>query len=195
MFGYHKQKRQNKALKKEVEGYRKAPPPLSEEETRKKVSEHAAEERGRREAATKEGIAQTEAHFKRPIEGLAPHERMAMQTEAEQGIRRHTQAAERKLLGEQSLRGIHGKSGVAYAQRKDLHKAEQEARGTAHRDIERLNADRALKKLALTHAGGANAAIQSQLDRQIAHDELQLSEERKRQRNIEDRFHRYLDRI
>ena len=118
-----------------------------------------------------------------------------MQYEANKGIQRSMQQANRKLLGEQGLHGITGKSGVGYAQQRDLQRMGAEAQAGVHRDLDKLNADLALKKLAASFNIEQGEAAQSQLDKQIALDELNLAEERKRQRFFEEQANKQFSRI
>ena len=118
-----------------------------------------------------------------------------MQYEAQRNIERQHQNAQRKLLGEQSRHGIVGKGGVGYAQMNDLQRLANESQGQATRDIEKLNADLAMKKLAAMFNIEQGEATQNQLDRQMAIDELDLERERKRQRFFEDQFNRLFSRV
>ena len=97
---------------------------------------------------------------------------------------------DRKLLGEQGRRGIVGKGGVGYAQRRDLHRMGAEAEGAVHRDLDKLDSDLALKKLAAMFNIEQGEASQQSLDKQLALDELKYEDEKKRQRRLEDQFYR-----
>jgi len=159
------------------------------------VSEKAKQSATDREAARQAGRQDTEEFFKKDIQGLDPEKRKALQYEANKGIQRGVQSANRKLLGEQSQHGIVGKGGVGYAQQRDLQRMGQEAQGQANRDLTKLDSDLALKKLAAIYSGGEGQAATAGLDKQMALDELQLAEERKRQRNFEDQFNRLFSRV
>lgn len=159
-----------------------------------RVSNQVAESKAERGKAREEGIEYARNLFHTEKEGLSPEERRAMQYEANRGIQRNMQSAERKLLGEQSQRGIHGKGGVAYAQQRDLQRQGREAEAGVHRDLDRLNADLAKKKIASMFAVGQGEAAQTQLDKQLARDEINLEKERKRQRESEHKFTKLFNR-
>lgn len=195
MFGYHKEKRKKFERKHQEKVHKELSNKLSSEEEDKHVKQKTEEAKRERAAARKEGVEYAEKHFAKPIEGLTPEVKRAMKGESEKEIRSHYQTANRKLLGDQSVKGIRSKSGVAFAQRKALNKDEAEARGAAHRDLERLNYDTALKKRAATFTGGEGEAIQNQLDKQIASDNLRLKHERNRQRVLENEHYRAFNRI
>jgi hypothetical protein len=89
------------------------------------------------------------------------------------------QSANRKLLGDQGQHGIVGKGGVGYAQQRDLQRLGTEAQAGAQRDISKQNADLRLKNIAAIYAGEQGEAAQSQLDNQMALDQLQFAEEKK----------------
>lgn len=200
MFGHHKAKREKRRQKREKENFTQekaaweANSPQREKEASQAqsqmVSEKAAQSKTDRQQAREEGRADTEAFFQKDIQGLDPKKRQAMQYEANKGIQRSHQSANRKLLGDQSQRGIQGQGGVGYAQQRDLQKMAQDAEGGVTRDLDKLDSDVALKKLAAIFTGGEGNAAQSQLDKQMALDELQLADERKRQRTFEDQFNR-----
>ena len=118
-----------------------------------------------------------------------------MQYEANKGIQRSTQAANRKLLGDQASHGVVGKGGVGYAQQRDLQKMSTEAQSGVHRDLDKMNADLRLKNIAAIFAGEQGEASQAQLDKQLALDELNLNEEKKRQRAMEDQMNRLFSRL
>lgn len=209
MFGYHKAKREKKRakreradLKRERSALENQRPELerqrdmqNESELKTKVDQQAQESKTQRQQARQEGRAYAEDVLNRDVQGLTPAQRKAIQYEASQRINRDTQAAERKLLGEQGRRGIGGKSGVAFAQQQELARAGQDAQGQATRDIDKLNADLALKKMAAMFNIEQGEASQSQLDRQMAMDQLELSNEKKRQRALEDQFNRLFSRV
>lgn len=161
---------------------------------RDRVAGQVAESKAERGKAREEGIEYARNLFHTEKEGLSPEERRAMQYEANRGIQRNMQSAERKLLGEQSQRGIHGKGGVAYAQQRDLQRQGREAEAGVHRDLDRLNADLAKKKIASMFAVGQGEAAQTQLDKQLAQDEINLEKERNRQRKSEKEFTKLFNR-
>lgn len=148
-----------------------------------------------RTQARAEGKKYAEEVLGRKKQGLTPEERQALQSEAYKGIERSMEGANRKLLGEQSLHGIVGKGGVGYAQRRDLQRMGDEAKQQAERDITGLNAKRELQNLAAAIALEQGEASQSQLDKQLAMDELNLLEEKKKQKKLEDHISQLFDRI
>jgi len=201
MFGHHKAKRENRRLKREIGRQKEQteannPEKLKEtaDQQTSQANEKAAQAKSERQKSREEGRADTEAFLAKEVAGLNPQQRQAMQYEANKSIQRSHQAANRRLLGDQASHGIIGKSGVGYAQQRDLQKLANEAQGGVERDLTKLEHDLALKKKAAIFAGGQGEAAQSQLDKQTALDELRLDEERKRQRFFEDQalkqFHR-----
>jgi len=205
MFGHHAARRQEKRLGKEKKqlnqqkmDWEKGKPGREKEAAEfqnQQVSEKAKQSATDREAARQAGRLDTEEFFKKDVQGLDPEKRKALQYEANKGIQRGVQSANRKLLGEQSQHGIVGKGGVGYAQQRDLQRMGQEAQGQATRDLTKLDSDLALKKLAAIYTGGEGQAATAGLDKQMALDELQLQDEKKRQRNFEDQFNRLFSRV
>jgi hypothetical protein len=205
MFGYHAARREKKRnlrakndLNKAQKKYSKENLEREKQETEainQRSAQRAEESKQERQKARQEGRAYAEDVLSRDVEGLSPDQRNAMQYEANQQIKRAEQSANRRLLGEQGMRGIKGNSGVAYAQQRDLQRLSNEARGQSQRDLDTLDRDLALKKLAAMFNIEQGEAAQSQLDRQMAMDELQLEQERKRQRYIEDQMNRLFSRV
>lgn len=204
MFGHHKAKREKKrakkreiAFEKEKQDFYSSPEREKQqaEQQKTQAAEKTAESKSERQKAREEGRADTEAFLAKEVEGLDPATRQALQYEANKGIQRSHQSANRKLLGDQASHGIVGKGGVGYAQQRDLQKMADEAYGGARRDLTKLDKDLALKKKAAIFAGGQGEASQSQIDKQMAIDELQLADEKKRQRNFEDQFNRLFSRV
>lgn len=142
-----------------------------------------------------EGRKYAEESLNRDFQGLAPEKRAALQFEGNKNVERQHMAANRQLLGEQAQRGILPKSGVRFAQQKELQRLANEGYGQVHRDLEKLNADLAMKKLAAAINLEQGSAAQSQLDRQMAIDELRLEEEMARQRRQEDKVNRLFSRL
>lgn len=206
MFGHHKQKREKKRFKQEQEEFKKKQDAYSanqldmesrrEKEKDAQAVEKAAQSAAEREKGYASGIQKVkDLYADESIVGLDPKKRQAMQYEANKGIQRSMQSANRKLLGDQASHGIVGKGGVGYAQQRDLQKLGAEAQSGVHRDLDKLNADLRMKNLAATFAGGQGEAAQAQLDKQLALDELNLSEEKKRQRLLEDQIYRQFTRV
>lgn len=206
MFGYHKAKRERKRLKQDIQdfeskrnAYNAAEPEREKqanEQQRTQASERASQSAEDRKKARSEGRENILSLFNDPsIEGMSPERRKTMQYEANKQIQRSHQAADRKLLGEQSRRGILGKGGVGYAQQRDLQKMANEAQGQSIRDLDKLNEDLRMKKLAAIFAGEQGEAAQAQLDKQMAMDELRYEEEKKKNKYWEDYFNRQFSRI
>lgn len=192
MFGHYQASTSSKKPKKQnAFQEQKAPEPTDEEQIAQKTSQ-AKEDRNK---AFEEGKERAEELFSRDVEGLDPVKRQAMQYEANKGIQRSLQSANRKLLGEQGMHGITGKGGVGYAQQRDLHKMAAEAQGGVTRDLDKLNADLALKKLAAMFNIEQGEASQAQLDKQLALDELNLAAEKKRQKAFEEQFNKLFSRV
>lgn len=204
MFGSHRRKRERKKLKKERKAFeqekalfetgRPQAEAANEQATKQMVAKNAEEAKLSRQKARKEGREYARDVVGQDVQGLTPKQRSAMQYEANKGIQRATQSANRRLVGEQGQRGIRAGSGVAYAQQRDLQRLGNEARGQSQRDIDRHDADLALKKLAAMFNIEQGEASQSQLDRQMAQDELQNAEEKRRNRFYEDKFSRLFTR-
>lgn len=148
-----------------------------------------------RSQARQEGREYAKDVLSQQVEGLSPRQKAAMQNEAFQRIGREQHAAQRRLGGIQGRRNIGARSGVAFAQQQELDRQAQEARGGVQRDVEKLDADLALKKLAAMFNIEQGEAAQSNLDRQLALDEIELAEEKRRQRQLQDQMNRYFSRI
>ena len=139
------------------------------------------------------GIKQAEKFF--PHEGMDPRVRQAMQFQANKEAQRERQAAERRLLGEQSQRGILGKSGVAYAQRRDLATKENEARAQARQHLDVMNAEQAMKNTAARFAAGQGEAAQRGLSRQQALADIAAKKEHKREKKYLKDFTKAFKRV
>lgn len=205
MFGYHKAKRKKKQLEQEksnfqdernlLEGKTTEAEEANRQKMKQQIESEAQAAKDVRQKGREEGKAYAEEVFSNPFPGLDPKQKIAMQNEANKNIRRQMQSANRRLLGEQGRRGITGRSGVAFAQQQELEKLGQEARGQASRDLDKLDKDLELKKIAARVNLEQGEAAQSLLDRQTAIDQLALEEEKKRQRMYEDRFNRLFERV
>lgn len=205
MFGHHKAKRAKKKLKREQESFNQekqnweegSPERMKERDEQNKsyVNQKTEEAAADREKSYAKGRERAENLFKSDIQGLDPEERNALQYEANRQIKRNFESQNRKLLGEQSRHGITGQGGVGYAQQRDLMKQSNEAYGQAHRDLDKLNSDLRLKKIASIFASEQGEAAQSQLDKQLALDELKLDEERRKQKYYEDQRNREFSRV
>ena len=210
MFGHSRRKRQRKHLKKEKAAFELEKQKFADEnsasekqresdkkaETDKSVAESAQKSKENRTISKKEGQDEALALLNREdIPGLDPGKKQALQYEAHKGINRGMQSANRELLGDQSSRGIMGKGGVGYAQQKDLAKVGMEAQGQANRDLTKLDSDLALKKKAAIYAAGHGEAAQSQLDEQKALDDINLTDEKKRQKYYDDFYTNLFSRI
>ena len=205
MFGYHKARREKRRtnrekeqLGRETEMLKQQKPEIEKQNeiaNKEAISKATQEAKVSRQQAREEGRKYAEDVVNRNVQGLNPTQKNAMQYEANKHIQRQHQQANRKLLGEQGQRGIVGKGGVGYAQQKDLQRLANDAYGQSQRDMDKLDADVALKKLAAMFNIEQGEAAQSQLDRQLAADELNLANEQKRQRYFEDQFNRLFSRV
>jgi hypothetical protein len=207
MFGHHKAKREKKRLKREQQNFANEKQQYDQGalEREKQASdlqnqqaaEKAAQAKTERQGAREEGRADTESFLRKDYSGLGldPKQRSAMQYEANKAIQRGHQSSNRKLLGNQSQSGILGKGGVGYAQQRDLQRMASDAYAGVDRDLTKLDKDLELKKMAAIYAGGEGHASQSQLDKQLALDELQLAEEKRKAKTWEDKFNQAFSRI
>lgn len=207
MFGHHAAKRAKKKLEKEKQSFKQEQnqwsqgsqdreqqaADLQNTQAKAKAAESKAEAQGSRE----EGRADIEAFLRKDYSGLGldPKVRQAMQYEANKSIQRGHQSANRKLLGEQSQSGIGGKGGVGYAQQRDLQKMAGEATAGVDRDLTKLDKDLELKKMAAIFTAGEGRAAQDLLNKQLAVDEIQLFEEKKKQKFYEDQRNQQFNRI
>jgi hypothetical protein len=148
-----------------------------------------------RHQGRQEGRAYAKDVLGQDIQGLTPNQRSAMQYEANKNIQRQVQGNTRKLLGEQGRRGIAPRSGVGFEQQREIQRAGNQAQGQATRDLHRLDADMALKKLAAGFNIEQGEAAQNQIDRQIAQDRQELMAEKRRARANEGKFNRLFNRI
>lgn len=73
--------------------------------------------------------------------GFRPEQAAAMQHQAYKLAQRQGQMSQRALLGEQSQRGIGGRSGIGYAQQRDINKGVAAQQAQSMRDFQRLNAE------------------------------------------------------
>lgn len=207
MFGHHKAKRAKKRMKAEQDAFSKEKQSWSDNapereaqllnQQKENAKTSADQAKADRQSNRESGRADTEAFLRKDYTGLGldPKVKSAMQYEANRAIHRGHQASNRKLLGEQSQSGIVGKGGVGYAQQRDLQRMAQEAEAGVDRDLTKLDKDLELKKMAAIYAGGEGEASQAQLDKQLALDELQLAEEKRRGRSWEDKFNQAFSRI
>lgn len=203
MFGRIRRKREEKRDKRDYQNRlmdsankkRQAEEQIREQQIKQEAPIRAQQASDDRKRAYEEGRKRAEELFSRDVQGLNPEKRKALQYEAMRGIDRSAETANRKLLGEQGRHGIVGKGGVGYAQQKDLNRMQQEAQAGVVRDLDKLDADLALKKLAAMFNIEQGEASQAQLDKQLALDELNLQEERRRQRFFEDQFNKQFSRV
>lgn len=207
MFGHHKATRAQRRLSKEKEAFAKEQNVWNRGESQrekdlaerqdKQASEKAAKSKMEAQQGREEGRADTEAFLRKDYSGLGldPKQRQAMQFEANKAIQRGHQSANRKLLGEQSQSGIVGKGGVGYAQQRDLMRMAKDAEAGVDRDLTKLDKDLEIKKIAAIFTGGEGRASQDLLNKQLAIDELQLAEEKKKAKKYEDQRNLAFNRI
>ncbi len=191
MYSHEYGKKQEKKLAQHEKKHEKKE--LQHEKAYASKTAHKA--RIKREHATERGEEKTRKSFAQDQEGLTPSQRSAMQYEAEKQIGRSHQAQRRQLLGEQAERGIVGKGGVAYAQQRDLARGASQQKGQVQRDLDKLNADLALKKQAAIHAGGLGEAALAAQEREQAVNELRHRKEAKSQKAQLERFSRSFSRV
>ena len=200
MFGHHKAKREKRRMKREQESFNQqkndwenqAPEREKQfnEQRKQQVGEKVAQTEATRNTAREKGRNDLKNFLKEDVEGLDPKHKQALQYEANKGIKRSYQNANRKLLGEQSQNGIGGQGGVGFSQQMTLQDMARQNQGQVTRDVNKLDHDIALKRQAQIFAGGEGEAAQALLDNQIAEDELSLMDEKKRQRSLEDQFYK-----
>lgn len=205
MFGYHAARREERRAKKAKESLEAEKAHLLENTPEKEkeamdwqnqqVADKTQQSKADRATSRQEGKEYADEVLSRNYEGLTPEQRLQMQTESHKHVKRAAQSANRNMLGEQSQHGIVGKGGVAYAQQRDLQKRASEAEGQAMSDINKLDADLALKKLAAAFGIEQGEVSQNQLDKQMAIDEIQLNQERKKQKYYEDKFNQSFSRV
>jgi hypothetical protein len=203
MFGFGKYKRQERKARKERKNLKNERRELEsdlprlererEESQRPVIEQRAQQAKEQRNTARAEGRKYGEEVFNRDVQGLTPEHRRAIQHSANMNIKRNQQTANRKLLAQQGSRGIKG--GAAYAQQADLNRQGQELRGQVERDTNQLDADMKIKKLAAQFGVEQGEAAQQGMDRQIAKDELDLNEEKRRQRQFEIKYSRIFNRV
>lgn len=200
MFGHHKAKREKKRAQKQQEVENNLTQNAQKENQSSINKESALEEKVKKnkehtQNAKKEAHANYEEFMNRKVQGLAPEARNAMQYEAQRGIQRSAQAANRKLLGEQSQAGIGGRGGVGIAQQKELNRLANEANYGVVRDLDKLDVDLQNKNRAAMYAYEQGEISQDQLNREIGLEELEYEEEKRRQRQFEEAYYRQFTRV
>lgn len=192
MFGHYSKK----SAKAKANAGPSQPNPMTEDDKKAKIAEQTSQASEDRKKARQEGRQHAEELLNDPsIVGMDPKRYKTMQYEANKQIQRAHQSANRKLLGEQGMRGVTGKGGVGYAQQRDLMRMADEAYGQSTRDLNKLNDDLRMKKIASIFAGEQGEAAQAMLDKQLAQDQLNYEEERKKNQLWEDYFNRQFSRI
>lgn len=184
-----------KAAKERTEAEIAAKEKEETERVKAAKAETEAETAAKREKQRGEALKYAQEWAAMDVEGLSPEKRRALQYEANQGIKRSQQAAQRKLLGEQGRRGILGKGGVGYAQQRDLHRMAMEEKGAVQRDLDKMNTDLALKKKAMMFAVMQGQMTQAQMDEQLALDQAMLAEEKRRARVWEELASQSFNRV
>lgn len=124
------------------------------EQTNARIAQTIAQRHQRENEAGSKAYQEMQSRIQN-AQGFSPEQARAMQYEAHKGIQRQAQAAQRNILGEQGQRGIGGRSGIGYAQQRDLNRGYAAQHGQAQRDFERLNAE---QRLANVGAGTAYEA-------------------------------------
>jgi hypothetical protein len=183
---YKKYKNQAHSLKNTLNQYKN---PLSNIAHNHAVEMGAAE---RREGFGK-GVEQAEEFMGRNFQGLNPTQRRLAEERGRQGINREVQGMQRQLVANQGRRGIRG--GAAYAQQADLARMGTQSQQELQRDIEQQNQDMALKRMAATYAMGQGEVAQRQTDRQLALEQAELAQEKKRQRKLQGQYSKLFSRV
>lgn len=189
MFGTVLQKQQNIGRDKEKKRQLKE----SESNIQEEANKQAASMKEKRKEDRSEGRQYAEEVLSRDVQGLTPEQRKNMESSGQRRLNRDIQGYQRQLTAQQGKSGIRG--GAAYAQNADLARIGQEAQGQFQRDLSNLDSDLALKKLAAMFNIEQGEAAQGQTERQMAIDTLQLENERKRQRYLEDKFNRAFTKV
>ncbi len=167
-----------------------APAPLTiQEMANKQVGQMKTD----RDADRIKGKARADEVLSRDVEGLTPQQKKDLESDGQRRLNRDMQGYDRQIVANQGRNGIKG--GAAYAQRADLARIGQEAQGQYRRDLSKLDSDLKLKKLAAGFNIEEGEAAQGTLDRQMALDEQNLEQERKRQRMLEDQYNRLFSRV
>lgn len=105
-----------------------------------------AKDRDRQDADKVAARQYADELLNRDVQGLSPQRRQQMLDAGQFNLSRDLQNSQRKLVSGQGRMGMRG--GIAYAQRADLARMGQEARAGIESDVNRLDADMAMKKLA-----------------------------------------------
>lgn len=166
----HKMNKQEDKLREMVYGN-----PTAEQSTANQLAKMKKD----REAAEESGYKRGEEFLNRPVQGFTPQERSTMQYERERDVDREQKAANRKLLGEQGMRGIVGRGGIGETQRREIANAGQAARAGVTRDLDKLSSDRALKRQAQILSMGLNESTQQQADKQLLESRRNYDKEQK----------------
>jgi hypothetical protein len=96
--------------------------------------------------------------------GFRPEQAAAMKHEAYKLAQRQGQMNQRALLGEQSQRGIGGRSGIGYAQQRDVNRGVAAQQAQSLRDFQRLNAEQGTALAAAGYAAGEGEKSRMETD-------------------------------
>lgn len=205
MFGYHKARREARRAKKATaqlnqdKEHWESTQPARDKETQdyqdQQVLDKTQKAKQDRMEGRQQGREYSDDVLSRNYEGLTPQQKAEMQTQAHKQVKRSMQSSQRKMLGQQGQHGIVGKGGVAYAQQRDLEKRAADVEGERMYDINKIDADLALKKMAAAFGIEQGEAAMNQLDKQMALDELQLLEEKKKQKYYENKSDQNFSRV
>lgn len=140
---------QNPQTKVQGQGQTQAQTQIAEtpEQVNARIAQAIAQRHQRENEAGARGYQEMQSRIQN-AQGFSPEQARAMQYEAHKGIQRQAQAAQRNIIGEQGQRGIGGRSGIGYAQQRDLNRGYAAQHGQAQRDFERLNAEQRLANVA-----------------------------------------------
>lgn len=150
---------------------------------RQQANVHATQMRQTANEGREEGRKRGEEFNKRQFSGLSAEERNRHESDASRRINREVQRNQRELIGKQGHHGLRG--GSAYAQKADLARLGHEAHNEAQSAIRGMDSDLALKNKANQFAIEEGGAAENVLNHQSAVDQINLQNERKRQRRNE----------
>jgi hypothetical protein len=118
--------------------------------------------------------------------GLTDKQRAQLQHEANQRIHNQYNAANRKLQGIQGQKGVHGRSGVAFAQQQELQREANNLIGQAGRDINTLSYEQGNRNMSAEAAQRAGGAAEHLTSYEKARHEYEQERER-RKRDLQER--------
>jgi len=145
------------------------------QQTQARLAQEVAQSQQRNREAGEAGYQTMQSRL-RNAQGFSPEQARLMQYEAHKGIQREEQAAQRNLVGAQGMRGIGGRSGIGYAQRRDMNQQYAGQHQQAQSDYNRLNEQQKYANVAAGTAYGEGQSAGMNTDWQEA---LEREERRK----------------